>query len=132
VRRYASQPIFIALSETMDETVGPNPLLYPFGNVPGASPAEPVVTTTEVDIQRFFVAKWRNASCEVCNVPNMWIVSPKSVKYVVFPAIGEGEVISTNPPKVFVALHVTCRNCGNFKFLSAKVIYDWVQANPLP
>jgi predicted nucleic-acid-binding Zn-ribbon protein len=87
-------------------------------------PASEFEFSTE-DLERFFVAKWKNPPCEVC-ATNSWNYDIQN-SFNIIP-VSDGKLISVLNPLVNVFLRVACRNCGNTKFIMAGRIKSWLES----
>ena len=81
---------------------------------------------SDTDLNRFWAEKWKIRACEICEVAD-WNVHPRNFDVT---SVSDGRQFGTISKYVRVYLSVSCRNCGNTKFLYAGVVDAWIKAHP--
>jgi hypothetical protein len=82
---------------------------------------------TRDQVERFFVEKWKILRCEVCK-ETVWSYDVLHSPYNIIP-VSDGKELSILSDKVNVFVRVSCRSCGNSKFLLAPIIHRWLEDN---
>jgi hypothetical protein len=83
---------------------------------------------TDEELQRFYIAKWKIRSCEICEIAQ-WSVDIDN-EPVACIATSDGITLSTFGSTLTAHLRISCGSCGNTKFMLAAVIRHWLDANP--